>query len=817
MAKKPFEFMVDTIFENPHSVATVKQLDCATFNITITENGFEKNLSNQTIIFYARKPDGKLVMQEEGITVTNATAGKLTIEVKNSVFQAVGYVVAELDIRGNDGEISTTNFIFRVSEKVGSNEAVHSEVDVNLFKEIAEYIHVCVEEITKYKTLFESFCEAGVSLEGLNDIKAYIDNNLAGLKAESKKAEQMIPKVTTAINQAEAKKQEVETVTARAEDKRQEVQNLIDSNEVVVQEDLKSKVSKAGDSMSGNLTFNTGCPIVMSTDGADVRLDFAEGEQARIRIGGNGAGTSNGFEIQGQGNRKLLRIDNTGQIFAGGTNKVYHAGNKPTASEVGALPLAGGTMTGNLQMNENHIGLSSAYPSAKIGIEPSTQDVYIGNSNGNWLRVKPDKTLTIAGKKVYTEIEKPTASEVGAIAKADYEVGANGVVKDISGQDVRAINKSGRYRGQDCINAPTVDNHWYYYDIEVHSSTWKKITAKAYGNSKTFVCTQNSGTWSGWNQLYSTEHKPTPADIGALPLTGGTMTGQIISPSVITTGYRTADTGGTSNQWFKMATLTITKQYSDVTAFIDYMGHSSADGSLISGRIEVMLKQQAPLGQAPVHTIYITNAVRPTAVEVRLIVTATTTTKTEAQVWMKIGITYTGMCFSIPSCSVNSTASITPNTNPVFASLPSGNSRVATCNQDNFYGVRQVRKTTLNGTQNRVTITPPKVNYTNYKVTLYCNNKMQYSNLNIDVNGSRLTYWCVGSTFSLALDFTKTTSGIFVAESTVKCQYRKDSGGASPDSHIKTISASAINNIVIEPANGSGHGMETVTIIEEWC
>lgn len=37
----------------------------------------------------------------------------------------------------------------------------------------------------------------------------------------------------------------------------------------------------------------------------------------------------------------------------------------------------------------------------------------------------------------------------------------------------------------------------------------------------------NTANWSGWAQVYTTANKPSPADIGALPLSGGTMTGSI--------------------------------------------------------------------------------------------------------------------------------------------------------------------------------------------------------------------------------------------------------------------------------------------------
>lgn len=52
---------------------------------------------------------------------------------------------------------------------------------------------------------------------------------------------------------------------------------------------------------------------------------------------------------------------------------------------------------------------------ARIGHDTSTGDVYISNTNNNWFRIKPDKTLSMAGYKVYTAMDKPTPSELGAL------------------------------------------------------------------------------------------------------------------------------------------------------------------------------------------------------------------------------------------------------------------------------------------------------------------------------------------------------------------------------------------------------------------
>ena len=73
--------------------------------------------------------------------------------------------------------------------------------------------------------------------------------------------------------------------------------------------------------------------------------------------------------------------------------------------------------SGDIQTNGKPVRLTTANEAnARIGIDSKTNDVFISNYNNNWFRIRPDATLTIAGKKVYTEKEKPTAAETGALA-----------------------------------------------------------------------------------------------------------------------------------------------------------------------------------------------------------------------------------------------------------------------------------------------------------------------------------------------------------------------------------------------------------------
>ena len=69
----------------------------------------------------------------------------------------------------------------------------------------------------------------------------------------------------------------------------------------------------------------------------------------------------------------------------------------------------------------------------------------------------------------------------------------------ISGKDVLGITKSGKYSGVGCINNPLGDTGtWFYYDIDVHSTAYKKIVAKTYHDNTIYENTMNNGTWSGW-------------------------------------------------------------------------------------------------------------------------------------------------------------------------------------------------------------------------------------------------------------------------------------------------------------------------------
>lgn len=251
MAHKTFGFTVDFNNKKRLAVANVKQNDSAVFNILLVEDGKPVDLTNQQIRLFINKPDNKLVVQDDNITVVDAKRGSIRINVKNSAFQAVGTAVAELDIWGTNQEnASSQNFFIEVDEQLGSNDAVKSYVDVNLFRQLTEYINTANANIAKYRAVMEAFTKAGISAQGLLDIKAYIDNNLASLKAQGDRANNLIPQLnaknsladslikslTNTISAGENKKQELINTTKQAEAKKQEVISVTNQAEAKKQD-----------------------------------------------------------------------------------------------------------------------------------------------------------------------------------------------------------------------------------------------------------------------------------------------------------------------------------------------------------------------------------------------------------------------------------------------------------------------------------------------------------------------------------------------------------------------------------------------------
>lgn len=64
--------------------------------------------------------------------------------------------------------------------------------------------------------------------------------------------------------------------------------------------------------------------------------------------------------------------------------------------------------------------------------------------------------------------------------------------------------------------------------LEVYKNAGITQIYRVYNNSRSYIRTLYSGTWTAWTKQYDAANKPTAGDVGALPITGGTVTGNAV-------------------------------------------------------------------------------------------------------------------------------------------------------------------------------------------------------------------------------------------------------------------------------------------------
>lgn len=72
--------------------------------------------------------------------------------------------------------------------------------------------------------------------------------------------------------------------------------------------------------------------------------------------------------------------------------------------------------------------------------------------------------------------------------------------------------------------------------LEVYKHAGITQIYRVYNNSRHYIRTLYGGVWTAWSWVYDTTHKPTAGDVGALPITGGTVTGNTVVNGTLSVG-----------------------------------------------------------------------------------------------------------------------------------------------------------------------------------------------------------------------------------------------------------------------------------------
>lgn len=298
--------------------------------------------------------------------------------------------------------------------------------------------------------------------------------------------------------------------------------------------DAPIKIQFAGDlntiRTSGHYRLNTGF-----TNGPTGSYQYSQ----MLHI--NGGGDTH-VQILGSYSSQYLFWRGFNNTFGqgGNWNKIYHEGSKPTASELNVVSRTGDTMTGALTISQ-----ASAQPglviertnlsyNASMMFKTTTLSNYLGMDRNGRLRYGSAVDIDATGSLVYTSDNKPTPSDIGA-APSGYGIGEVAVLKS----DANALPNVG---GIFAASGAGSLNYANQYSPIIQA--FRPGGADASGQvlqiqeatGSIAVRSRNDGNWSSWNKLYGERNRPTPGDIGALAITGGSLTGDLAAPTFKSTG-----------------------------------------------------------------------------------------------------------------------------------------------------------------------------------------------------------------------------------------------------------------------------------------
>lgn len=132
---KPFNLLIDTKRTGFNAVRGLKQGDNnSVLNITLVQNSVPFDLTGTTIRINYKRPDNKIFLQMADIT--NATDGKVKINILTKALESIGEIKADLSIFDKDNrKITSATFSMFVDSSIYRNDYLEPE-DLDLIQSI---------------------------------------------------------------------------------------------------------------------------------------------------------------------------------------------------------------------------------------------------------------------------------------------------------------------------------------------------------------------------------------------------------------------------------------------------------------------------------------------------------------------------------------------------------------------------------------------------------------------------------------------------------------------------------------------------------
>ena len=296
--------------------------------------------------------------------------------------------------------------------------------------------------------------------------------------------------------------------------------------------------------------------LVSATDAGHVSTANSANTLTTARtINGTSFNGSANITTANWGTARTITIGNTAKSVNGSANVSW------SLSEIGA---AAASHTHNYipTSTGSSISIHADSDSSSTGeyllLKAGHNELKITSSAGGATVTKGQDKLTFNGNIVYHAGRKPTAAEIGAASTSALETVKQNI-SDVERNTARAnhthtnitnIASRGNVTCESGTTRPAVSgaSMGQVYNNGYPTTYGNVLTLKGVGDGQlllgwsgtdgahapVYVRSKrdtSTANWSGWAQVYTTAHKPTASDVGALPLSGGTMSGYIQLPN----------------------------------------------------------------------------------------------------------------------------------------------------------------------------------------------------------------------------------------------------------------------------------------------
>ncbi|MBW7589828.1 phage tail protein [Enterobacter kobei] len=291
-----------------------------------------------------------------------------------------------------------------------------------------------------------------------------------------------------------------------------------------------------------------------------------------------GVGNSDVYIANGASN-KFLQLKHTGELKYD-DKAIYHEGYKPTADDVGALPVKGTAEAANK--------LATARKIAGVDFD-GTKDISLKTSN-------LDDAGTAAKKDATTSRTDTTDGRV--LQVGDFGVGA---VAGVSLTDANNINFNGFFRmSAEGVHGPVANKASELIHCQYDQNTGRQIGWRAGSPEEPLRHrTKINGQWQGWIKLYDSNNPPTADEVDAVSASkGGTFLKEVAFSEGVkirnATGiYQGEDSAGFSSNnlmlksWNGIGFYCTLTGSEGVTVFVDTRGGNlEARGQIKPGSYE---------------------------------------------------------------------------------------------------------------------------------------------------------------------------------------------------------------------------------------